>query len=380
MVSIVVSFAVMVVSIAISAGFKSEIRAGLADICGDLRVVPANASITGYTEAVNLTESMPERLRAIPGVAVIRPVIYRAGVVSAGEDICGALFRGVDMADADSAYYDSGLGAFTAVDVPRTLADKLCLCAGDAVRVYYIGESLTIRKLTVRSIYENIVTGDDRLVVNCDIDMLRRINQWEAGQCSAVEIVLQPSSMLQPVPVDEVKSAVQDVISASCDDDSDFLLCESLSDTFPQLFDWLLLIDSNVSLILMLLVVAAGFNMIIALLILLFEHIHNIGVLKALGMRSGTIVAVYLRSCLRQVTVGLVCGNALALSFCAVQSHFHLVKLNPVNYFLSYVPVSVDYPAMLLFNLAALAVIALMLLIPCRFITSVDPSRTLSFC
>lgn len=379
MVSIVVSFAVMVVSIAIAAGFKTEIRATLADICGGLRIVPANASLTGYSEAVTLDDSMPEKLCAIPGVAGIRPVIYRAGVVSAGEDICGALFRGVDMSDADSSFFDSGLGAFTAVDVPRTLADKLRLCEGDPVRVYYIGESLSIRRLIVRSIYENVVTDDERLVVNCDIDMLRRVNQWEAGQCSAVEIVLRPSSMLHPVSADYVKAEVQNVISECCDDDSDFLLCESLSDTFPQLFDWLTLIDSNVSMILLLLVIAAGFNMIIALLILLFEHIHNIGVLKALGMRSGAIVSVYLRSCLRQVTVGLLCGNALALVFCTVQAHFHMVKLNPVNYFLSYVPVSVDYPALLLFDLAALGVIALMLLIPCRFISGVQASQTLSF-
>jgi lipoprotein-releasing system permease protein len=69
-------------------------------------------------------------------------------------------------------------------------------------------------------------------------------------------------------------------------------------------------------------------------------------------------------------------GNALAIIFCIVQSSMHILKLNPVNYFVSYVPVHVDLGLILIADIVSFAAIMLLLLIPCVFISKVDPAET----
>ena len=52
-------------------------------------------------------------------------------------------------------------------------------------------------------------------------------------------------------------------------------------------------------------------------------------------------------------------------------------KLNPENYFVSFVPVAVDVPMILLADLVAYIIIMLLLLLPCLFISKVDPAQTM---
>jgi lipoprotein-releasing system permease protein len=85
---------------------------------------------------------------------------------------------------------------------------------------------------------------------------------------------------------------------------------------------------------------------------------------------------VFLRVGARTVAIGMAVGNALALLFCLVQGTTHLLKLNPENYFVSFVPVHVNLPGILLADAAAFAGILLLLLIPTLFISKVDPAKT----
>ena len=147
-------------------------------------------------------------------------------------------------------------------------------------------------------------------------------------------------------------------------------------DRYPQIFDWLSLLDFNVFVILILMTVVAGFNMVSGLLIMLFRNIPTIGTLKSLGMTDRMIAKVFLRVSSKVVLKGLLAGNALALAFCLIQGRTHLLRLNPENYFVSFVPVHVNVPAVIAADIAAFAVILLILLIPCLFISRIDPSKT----
>ena len=154
------------------------------------------------------------------------------------------------------------------------------------------------------------------------------------------------------------------------------LAASASTDRYAQLFDWLNLIEYNVYAILVLMAVVAGFNMISGLLILLFRNISTIGTLKSLGMTDRSIAGVFLRMSARLAGTGMLIGNAAALLFCLIQGTTHILKLNPENYFVSFVPVDVNLPGILLADAAAFAVIMLLQLIPTLFISKVDPSET----
>jgi lipoprotein-releasing system permease protein len=145
---------------------------------------------------------------------------------------------------------------------------------------------------------------------------------------------------------------------------------------YPQLFDWLDLIDFNVFFILLLMTIVAGFNMISGLLIMLFENISTIGLLKALGMTDREVSKVFISSSAVLVMKGMAIGNALALLFCLIQEKTHFLKMNPENYFVSYVPVDVNFGAVLATDLISFAAILLLLLVPTIFISKVDPAQT----
>ena len=159
-------------------------------------------------------------------------------------------------------------------------------------------------------------------------------------------------------------------------DDDPPVVSVSTAEANPQLFDWLSLIDFNVLVILVLMTVVAGFNMISGLLILLFENISTIGILKSMGMTDGAIVKVFLRTSSVIVLKGMAAGNLLAFLFCLIQGSTHIIALDPSNYFISYVPVHLQTLKILAADAAAYIVIMLLLLLPSMFISRIDPAKT----
>jgi lipoprotein-releasing system permease protein len=122
----------------------------------------------------------------------------------------------------------------------------------------------------------------------------------------------------------------------------------------------------------------AGFNMISGLLIFLFENISTIGILKSMGMSTRSISMVFLAVSARTAAKGLVLGNLLAMIFCIIQGTTHILKLNPENYYVSFVPVDIDPAVILMTDVISFVLIMILLLIPCLFIAKVDPARTVS--
>lgn len=343
LVATAVSFLVMIISVAISAGFRQEIRAGIAGVAGDV-------TIDTSTE-LELPEGMT-------GIASVEPVVYQTGIVKVGDNIQGVMLKG--SAERDSLE----LG----VVIPERLSEMLGLNTGDPMLTYFVGEDkVKARKFTVAGTYDSPVEADDRMVVLCSISDLRRVADLSEDECTAVEVRLAPqyaSDFALQSKTEEIGISVHPA------------RVQSSKDRYPQLFDWLNLIDFNVFAIIALMTVVAGFNMISALLILLFRSISTIGTLKALGMKDRSIAAVFLRVSARMVGLGMLIGNAVAFVLCFIQDKTHILKLNPENYFVSFVPVSLNVGAVLVADAVAFVVIMLLLLIPTLFISKVDPART----
>ena len=145
---------------------------------------------------------------------------------------------------------------------------------------------------------------------------------------------------------------------------------------YPQLFDWLNLLDFNVLFVLVLMMIVAGVNMISGLLITLFENISTIGVFKAMGMKNKEISKIFLASSSVAVLKGMLVGNAIACLLCVIQDKFHFLKLDPKNYFVSFVPVNLDFMSVFTVDFISFVVIMLLLMIPCAFISTIDPADT----
>ena len=234
---------------------------------------------------------------------------------------------------------------------------------------------MKVRKFTVASVYEDLVAFDDNLIVNASLQDVQRVNGWTPSEASLHEVRLLPQARGESLSR-EISDRIGATLMLSEDEDEQSLMTTTSANRYPQLFDWLRLLDFNVVFILILMIIVAGFNMISGLLIMLFRNISTIGTLKTLGMTDRSIGKVFLRASSGVVLKGMLLGNGLGLLFCLVQSLTHFIKLDPASYFVSYVPVHVNIPLVLGADVFAYFAIMLLLLIPTLFIARVDPSQT----
>lgn len=370
---IAVSYLVMIVSVAVSSGFRAEIRSELSGVSGDIQLTPPNLNVLDAARPISGNPSYLSDVKQVDGVESIVPVVYKAGIIKQDDNIHGVLFKGLPKGDPRLAAADS---LALPVVVPSRLAAIAGLSAGDRMTSYFIGDKVRVRQFNVAQIYTPLVEADDKLVVYAGIEDLQRIDGWAQDQVSAIEIVLDDEHKTEEA-IEEASQHIGALVNAySADSDSPVVVTSSVS-KYSQLFDWLDLIDFNVLFVLALMTVVAGVNMISSLLILLFENISTIGLLKAVGMTDRAISKAFLYRAARLVFFGMLIGNLLAFLFCIVQGQTHFLQLDPVNYFVSYVPVSVEPVTVLAADAISFAVIMLFMLIPTLFVSKVDPARTI---
>ena len=373
--SIAISFLVMILAVTISSGFRHEIRDGLSSVMGDIQILPPDMNILDESSPI---EAHPEYLPSVlelDGVSSVVPAVYQAGIVKNGDSIHGIMFKGMEGGPASVGGVDVPDSVSFPVSIPSRLAEIASLEVGDKMLAYFVGEKLKVRRFNVVSVHDVILEADDKIVVVAQMSDMQRLLGWSEDDASALEVVLEHDCKDEK-SIERLTMEIGALASSYSQDSDAPVIAVSTLSQYPQIFDWLNLIDFNVFFILLLMTVVAGFNMISGLLIILFENISTIGLLKSIGMTDKAIANVFLSSSAFLAGKGMLIGNTLAIVFCLLQGKMHLIPLNPANYFVPYVPVHIDLAWILVADVISFLAIMLMLLIPCIFISKVDPAET----
>jgi lipoprotein-releasing system permease protein len=369
-IAIAVSFFIIILAVAVSAGFRNVIRDGVAAMTGDVRIQPY-VSGTGE-DPVSMPAHLPsaEKLLALPGVVGIEPVAVRAGIVKNGDIIHGVVVKGV-VAESDNDVMAGPDRPSLAVSIPHRLSEITGLGVGDDMVTYFVGEKVRVRKFHITAIHRDLVEVDDNLLVYANLFDIQRLNGWSEDEVSCLDV-----SLTENASREEVAWTIGHILADSGDPVEDALYVTSSEESYRQIFDWLKLLDFNVLVILILMTVVAGFNMVSGLLIMLLRNIPTIGTLKTMGMSDRAIGRLFVRIGARAVFKGMLIGNALALLFCLVQGATHLIPLDPANYFVSWVPVHINVLWVIAADIAAFAGIIALLWLPSRVVASIDPAKT----
>ena len=148
---------------------------------------------------------------------------------------------------------------------------------------------------------------------------------------------------------------------------------------FPQIFDWLNFQDLNVIIIIVLMLIVAGFNMISGLLILILEKTNMIGILKAVGAGDNLISKAFLYQAAWLTGKGLFWGNLIGIGLAWVQRSTGFISLDPASYYLSTVPINLDPLHIIILNAGTMTAILIMLLIPARLIARITPVKAIRY-
>lgn len=147
----------------------------------------------------------------------------------------------------------------------------------------------------------------------------------------------------------------------------------------PTIFDWLNLTDMNERIILIVMILVAIINMTTSLLILILERTNMIGTLKALGATNWTIRRIFLYYAAYIIGYGLLWGNVLAIALALLQNYFGFITLPEDLYYISTVPVHLDWLTILALNVGTLVITLLVLVLPSYLVARIDPVKAIRF-
>ena len=386
MIGIAVGLVVMMLSIAISLGFKQEIRNKIVGFGAHIQV--ANFSRTDVYEMRPIvgSDSIVQLIcQASPGVQHIQRFAIKPGMLKTDDDFQGIILKGIGQ-EYDTTFLANHLiegviPLFTdtassgQVLISKQVADKMGVHVGDRINTYYIEQNVRARRFTVSGIFQtNFAEYDDRFFIT-DIYTASRLNNWkDADLVSGLEIRISPDASLEQC-ADEVGA----FINSQTDRYGNAYLAQSIDQLYPSIFAWLEVLNTNVVVILVLMLGVAGFTMISGLLILILERTNMIGLLKALGATDQIIRRTFLYFSSFLILKGLFWGNLVGIVLCLVQKYAGIIRLDPKTYYVEVVPIQLDLPLLLLLNVLTLAVSVLMLVGPSLLISRIKPAKAIRF-
>jgi len=383
-VGIALGLAVMILAVSILTGFKEQIREKVVGFGSNIQIVNLDANYSFETTPINQGQEFIPKIKKIPGIKHIQVFATKAGIIKMDEDIQGVVLKGVGS-DFDWSYFKTNIingSVFTVNDTSRTdkviiskkISDMLRLRTGDSFTMHFIQDPPRQRKFTVSGIYETSLEEFDKIYVFCDIGHIKRLNGWDDDQVSGFEIFIDDFDRL-----DEMTLAVKDATGYRVAEDEDQFRVRNIREKYPQIFDWLNFQDLNVIIIILLMLIVAGFNMISGLLILILEKTNMIGILKALGSEDHTIRRVFLYQAAYLISKGLFWGNVIGIGLAFIQLKTGLVTLDPSSYYIKTVPVNLELAHILLLNFGTMAVIIFMLLMPSQLISRITPVKAIRY-
>ncbi|OFY61012.1 MAG: ABC transporter permease [Bacteroidetes bacterium RBG_19FT_COMBO_42_10] len=383
-IGIAIGLAVMILAVAILTGFKQQIREKIVGFGSNIQIVNFDSNLSYETAPIHQGQEFIEKIKGLPGISHVQVFATKAGIIKTDEDFQGVVLKGVGS-DFDWSYFSSNMTdgtVFTVTDTVRTdkviiskkISDMLRLKTGDSFTMHFVQDPPRMRKFTVSGIYETSLEEFDKIYVFCDIGHIKRLNGWEDDQISGFEIFISDFDRL-----DEMTMAVRDAIGYRLVEDDEQFKVTNIRMKYPQIFDWLNFQDVNVIIIILLMLVVAGFNMISGLLILILEKTNMIGVLKALGSEDITIRRVFLYQAAYLIGKGLLWGNLVGIGLAFIQLKTGLITLDPSSYYIKTVPVNLEFIHILLLNAGTMAVILFMLLVPSKLISRITPVKAIRY-
>jgi lipoprotein-releasing system permease protein len=378
---------VMIISVAVFAGFKTEIRNKVTGFSSHIQLVNFDSNNSFESIPVESTPPFLEQVKALPNVKHIQQFATKPGILQTKEDFHGIVLNGAG-ADYDWKFFnkhmvEGKIPSFTKekisneVLISKKVASLLQLKLGDNVFAHFLDQrsSRSIpRKFTISGIYNTSLEEFDKTMVICDIRQVQRLYRWKEDQISGFEIYVNDFDKIETTSWE-----IRNITSKFFKENSTAYRTQSIFQKNPQIFGWLSMIDVNIWILLSLITGVVGINMISALLVLILEKTNFIGLLKSIGARNISIRKVFIYLAAFLIGRGLIWGNILGIAICLLQQQFNLIPLDPEFYYLETVPILIPPMAIVALNAACMFIIVLMLIIPSLYISKLSPEKTLRF-
>ncbi len=379
--SVAISVAIIVIAINIILGFKREITSKVVGFASHYKVVSLNDR---DESPIKIRRNLEESLLDLDFTESIVPFVQKSGVLKSGESVDGVVLKGVD-GSYDLSFFNESIVEGEMISFgdsikskkvlfSKSLSNKTGLQLGDKFEMMFISPDGVFRdRLEIGAIYQTSLEEFDQVMIIGDMRVAQRVSGFSEDEISGYELSIDDFDN-----VDGYLEVVEDTVFDTVEGDSR-LMVVPITDEYVNIFDWLNLQDTNMWVIMTIMIFVAAFNTIAMLLIVLIDKSSMIGMLKALGLRDGDIQYIFILRSLYVVVQGLAWGVVIGLSLSLLQEYTRWLKLSEDAYFISYVPIEINY--VYICTLVAISLIALVLfqLIPVKIISKMSPHRSIKF-
>ena len=375
--SITLGLSVMIIAVAVVTGFQKEIKDKVIGFGAHIQISNFDFNFSYENQPISKNQEFYHILSETPGIKNIHSFATKPGIVKTDDEIHGVIFKGIST-DYNWDFFQQRLisGQLIETDsdendpniiISSYMSRLLQLETGHDIIVYFIQDPPRVRRLTVGGIYETGLEELDRIFVLGDIRHLQRLNNWESNQVGGFGIILEDFADLGTM-----NHTIRETLPYE-------LNTRTISQIYPQLFDWLALLDMNVYVIIVIMILVAGINMITTLLISVLEKTNLIGVLKALGASNKMVRNVFLYHAGFLIARGMVLGNILGVGLCLIQYYWKVIKLPVESYFVDVVPVQINLFYIATLNLGTFLICMTMLIVPSYIISKISPVKAITF-
>jgi len=385
--AIAIGMIMMIVSVATGIGLQQKIREKVAAFNGHIIITNYDDNQSEVSiNPISTNQDFYPKFKNVEGISHIQAVATKAGIIRTETSFEGIIYKGVgkDYQWKNLEEYliqgklpDVSKKLNPDVLISKYLADRLDLKVGDKFNTFFMKENSNqlpnLRVFVVAGIYNSGFQEFDATYIIGDIRHLQRINKWKPDQVGAFEVFIDD--------FDKIEQKGQEVYdnTQNKEDASKTLDTQTISEKYYNIFEWLQLFDFNIIVILVIMVIVATINMVVALLVLILERTQMIGILKAIGASNWTVRKIFLYNAFYLIIRGLLWGNVIGIGLIVIQQQFGIVKLNPDSYYVNVAPAYLDWLYILLLNIGTLIICLAVLLIPSYIVTKISPVKAMRF-
>jgi lipoprotein-releasing system permease protein len=386
MLGVCIGVAALITVLSVMNGFESELR-------GRLLSLASHATISGSPERMQSWRELAVKARAVPGVAGVAPYVETRAMLGRGLQLNGALIRGV-LPNEEKAVSDIGkhmkvgsmqdlvpgeqhliLGAGLAWMLEAQVGDELTVLIPQVAEA---GESFEIRPriqtFTVSGIFEVGSQEHDNVLAVVHMDDAAAL-VGTAGLPTGLRLRFT-DIFAAPTLVENVARALGGGFVTS-----------DWSRENASYFRAVRIEKTMMTLILMLIVAVAAFNIVAALVMVVNEKRMDIAILRTLGLAPASVIAIFITQGVVIGWFGTLLGLLLGLTLAfnvdvivpALESLFHMHIMDPTVYYISQIPSEVHWPQVTAIGLTALILTVSSTIYPALRGARTEPAEALRY-
>jgi lipoprotein-releasing system permease protein len=374
---IAIGVAALVIAIALITGFQGDVQDKILGATSHVMVSDLGGQgLADYEEAA-------EKIRRLPGVESVSPVVYNTVLITGIGESSGALVKGIDferekpgaawLQRLEAGEIPAGGGPREGLLLGRELALRIGAQVGDVVDVVTASSTLSPlglmpkrKRFQVTGIFNTGLYEFDNSTALVALGVAQRLFGLE-GRASYIQVKLK-DIFTAPEVGERIKAILPPVVYIT-----------TWMELNKSLFSALKLEKNIMFLTITLIVIVAALNIIATLILMVMEKTRDIGILMAMGATPRMINRIFFFQGALIGVIGTALGVLLGLGWCALANAFELIKIPVDIYQISYVPFRMRPLDLALIVGVTLLISFVSTLFPARRAAKIDPVVALKY-